>query len=156
MKKNILVPFDGSKNALEALHVAIGLAKALQEKLVVLNVQPEFKTPNVKRFFSEEDVLEYQNQLFHEVTDSIEQELKNSGLDYEIRLRVGDVKEQILLEATPSDEFNESGCSVYGVRMIVMGSRGMNPMLGGILGSVSYGIVNAAPCPITIVPFSCE
>ena len=39
--------------------------------------------------------------------------------------------------------------------MIVMGSRGMNPIMGGVLGSVSYGVINSALCPVTIVPFSC-
>lgn len=34
MKQDILVPFDGSDNAKEALRVAIDLAKALKEKMV--------------------------------------------------------------------------------------------------------------------------
>ena len=38
MKRNILVPFDGSDNALAALRLAITLAKPLQEKVIVLNV----------------------------------------------------------------------------------------------------------------------
>ncbi|HBS60065.1 MAG TPA: hypothetical protein DEA44_12440, partial [Firmicutes bacterium] len=30
------------------------------------------------------------------------------------------------------------------------------PVAGGLLGSVSYGVVNAAPCPVTIVPYACK
>jgi nucleotide-binding universal stress UspA family protein len=155
MKRDILVPFDGSKNAVEALRVAMNLAKALHEKVIVLNVQPEFKTPNVKRFFSEQDVREYQRQLFREAIGSTEQELNDAGVDYEIRLKVGDPKEVIVKQAYPFAA-EQPGCGAAGIRMIIMGSRGMNPLLGGVLGSVSYGVVNAAPCPVTIVPYACD
>jgi nucleotide-binding universal stress UspA family protein len=40
MKQNILAPFDGSANALEALKVAVDMAKAFNEKVVLLNIQP--------------------------------------------------------------------------------------------------------------------
>lgn len=155
MKRDILVPFDGSKNAGEALRLAITLAKALHEKVVVLNVQSDFQTPNVKRFFSEQDVKEYQQQLFREAIGTVEQELNESGVDYEVRLRIGDPKEVIIKQAYPFAS-SQSGCSTAGARLIVMGSRGMNPILGGVLGSISYGVLNAAPCPVTIVPYSCE
>lgn len=154
MKQDILVPFDGSKNAVEALHLAIAMAKSLNEKLIVLNVQPEFQTPNVKRFFSEKDIREYQQQLYREVMDPVIPALEAANVPYEVKLRIGDSKEQIVLEAGPVDS-NLPGCATSGVRMIIMGSRGMNPVIGGVLGSVSYGVVNAAPCPITIVPYSC-
>lgn len=154
MKRDILVPFDGSKNALAALRFAIPLAKALKEKLVVLNVQPDFQSLNVRRFFSEQDVRDYQRQMYREAIDAVEPELKEADIDYELRLKIGDPKEIILKQAYPFDA--EPQCSTVGVRMIIMGSRGMHPILGGVLGSVSYGVVNAAPCPVTIVPYSCE
>jgi nucleotide-binding universal stress UspA family protein len=155
MKRDILIPFDGSKNAGEALHLAITMAKSLQEKVIVLNIQPAFRTPNVQRFFNDEAIREYQEQQFHEVTAPIEQVLKDSGIEFEIKLGLGDAKEQILRQANPTGS-DQPGCSMSGVRMIVMGSRGLNPVVGGILGSVSYGVVNAATCPVTIVPYSCE
>ncbi|EGO65756.1 universal stress protein [Acetonema longum] len=154
MKRDILVPFDGSPNALMALRFAIPLAKSLQEKIVVLNVQPDLRTPNVKRFFSEQDVRDYQQQMYREAIEPIEKELAEAEVDYELRLKIGDPKEIILKQAYPFD--SEPQCSTVGVRMIIMGSRGMHPILGGVLGSVSYGVVNAAPCPVTIVPYSCE
>ncbi|KYZ75947.1 hypothetical protein AXX12_05760 [Anaerosporomusa subterranea] len=155
MKKDILVPFDGSKNALEALHLAISLAKLFQEKLIILNVQPDLQTPNVKRFFSEKDVRQYQEQMYNETIAPIKQELDNAGVEYETKLLIGNAKEQIIQQAAPV-ESAQQGCSTVGVRMIVMGSRGMSPVIGGILGSVSYGVLQAAPCPVTIVPYACE
>lgn len=155
MKKNILVPFDGSKNATEALHLAINMAKLMQEKVVVLNIQPSFHSIHTKMFFSETAVHEYQEQLFRETVSAAVEILRNAGVEYELKLRIGDAKEQICLEAN-GDNPAQDGCSLTGIRLIVMGSRGMNPVLGGVLGSVSYGVVNAAPCPVTIVPYSCN
>ncbi len=143
MKKGLLVPFDGSTNATEALHLAVTLAKALGEKVIVLNVQPSFRTVHTKLFFQESELQEYQQKLFHETVEAAETILQRSDVNYECKLRIGDPRQQIIAEAKNTL-----------VRMIVMGSRGMNPIVGGVLGSVSYGIVNAAVCPTTIVPLS--
>lgn len=155
MKKDILVPFDGSKNAIEALHLAVTLAKVLQEKLVILNIQPAFHTVNTKRFFTEQTIRDYQVQLFEETVAPAREILENSGIEYEIILKTGDAKEMICQQAMAGADASH-GCATTGVRMIIMGSRGMNPILGGVLGSVSYGVVNAASCPVTIVPYSCS
>ncbi|TWH46902.1 universal stress protein [Sporomusa sp. KB1] len=155
MKKDILVPFDGSKNAIEALHWAVTIAKALQEKIIVLNVQSSFHTVHTKIFFNENTIRDYQQQLFQEIIVSAKKILEDSGVAYELKLRIGDAKDQICQEAGIDDTVEAGSCSPNGVRMIIMGSRGMNPMLGGVLGSVSYGVVNVAQCPVTIVPYSC-
>ncbi|WP_094605318.1 hypothetical protein SPSIL_002830 [Sporomusa silvacetica DSM 10669] len=155
MKKYILVPFDGSKNAIEALHWAVTMAKALQEKIIVLNVQSSFHTAHTKIFFNENTIRDYQQQLFQEIIVSAKKVLEDSGVAYELKLRIGDAKDQICQEAGIDDTIEAGSCSPNGVRMIIMGSRGMNPMLGGVLGSVSYGVVNVAQCPVTIVPYSC-
>lgn len=154
MKTAILVPFDGSKNAVGALQFAINLAKSLQEKVVVLNVQPSFRTVHTKMFFDETAVREYQEQLFEEMVSPAKKLLQDAGVEYEFKLRTGDPKEQICKEVI-ADNNAQTGCSTS-VRMIVMGSRGMNPMLSGVLGSVSYGVINSAVCPVTIVPLTCS
>ena len=155
MKKDILVPFDGSENATEALKLALSIAKLMQEKVIVLNVQSSFHSVHTKLYFTESTIHDYQQKLFHETMASAKNILENSGVEYELKLRIGDAKEQICEEAM-SGHATKAECATVGVRMIVMGSRGMNPLLGGLLGSVSYGMVTAAPCPITIVPFSCN
>lgn len=154
MKKDILVPFDGSKNAIEALQLAVTLAKLLQEKLIILNVQPSFHSVHTKMFFQQNVIRSYQEQLFEETVAPAKKILEDAGLEYELKLKIGDAKEQICQEAIAGNTV-QPGCAITGVRMIIMGSRGMNPVLGGVLGSVSYGVVNAAACPVTIVPFSC-
>lgn len=153
MKRDILVPFDGSDNALEALSLAITLAKALQEKVILLNVQHSFHTPHVKKFFSEATIKAYQQQLFEEAVPPAKRMLDEAGVPYELKLRIGDPKDLICEEAKAGT--GKDACSTTGVRMIVMGSRGMNPVMGGVVGSVSYAVVSKAICPVTIVPMTC-
>lgn len=155
MREGILVPFDGSANALEALRVAITMGKAFGEKIILLNVQPKFQTVHTKLLFSDSVIREYQEQLFAEAVEKGKQLLDKEHVEYITMLRIGDAKEQICLVAN-ADHPGKNACSDFGVRWIVMGSRGMNAVFGGLLGSVSYGVVNAAPCPVTIVPYSCE
>lgn len=143
MKKNILVPFDGSINATDALKEAITIAKALGERIVLLNAQPTFETVHTKIFFSPKDVEEYREQLCHETVAPALEILKNSGAPFEIRMRAGTPKDVILQEARQGE----------GVRMIVMGSRGLKVVTGFFLGSTSYGVLQEASCPVMIVPY---
>ncbi len=143
MKKNILTPFDGSTNAIDALQQAITLAKALGEKVILLNVQPTFHTAHTKIFFNEKDIREYQLQLCQETADPAIKILKDSGVPFEVRLRIGVPKDVILQEAAGEE----------GARLIVMGSRGLNPILGAFLGTTSYGVLQEALCPVMIVPY---
>lgn len=154
MKKGIVVPFDGSANAIEAVRAAIDLAKAFGENIILLNVQPSFKTVHTKMFFSNAQIQEYQNDLYQEVIKSAVVILKEAGVEFTTKLRVGDAKAQIILEASGSSVDAEA-CSEDGARFIVMGSRGMNAVLGSVLGSVSYGVLHQAVCPVVIVPHSC-
>ncbi|MDT8900581.1 universal stress protein [Anaeroselena agilis] len=145
MKRNILLPFDGSTNAIAALQQAIILAKALDEEVILLNVQPTFHTAHTKLFFNENEIHEYQLQLCQETADPAIQILKDSGASFEVRLRVGVPKDIIVQEASREGE--------DGVRLIVMGSRGLNPIIGAFLGTTSYGVLQEAPCPVLIVPY---
>lgn len=155
MKQGILVPFDGSDNATQALKLAIELANVLKEKIILLNVQPSFETLHTKLFFGKNQIQEYQEELFNEVIKPAVELLQSQGIEYTTKLRIGEPKTQVLLEAWGGKLDEEACCSTEGVRMIVMGSRGMNAVIGGILGSVSHGVLHQAPCPVTIVPYSC-
>jgi nucleotide-binding universal stress UspA family protein len=154
MKQDILVPFDGSANATEALRMAIEMAKAFKEKIVLLNVQPSFETPNIKRFFNQGQIDDYRVQMAGEALQSGEDVLKQSGVEFITKTRVGDPREQICREAS-ADSAEGAVCKDRGMRLIVMGSRGLNALVGSVLGSVSMGVLHHAPCPVTIVPYSC-
>lgn len=155
MKKDILVPFDSSDNAKEALRVAIDLARAFNEKIVLLNVQPSYETPHTKRFFGQSQIEDFRRQMGDEALQPGTEILNGSGVGFVAKMLVGDAREQICNEAL-AGHAEGTACTSTGVRMIVMGSRGLNAILGSVLGSVSMGVLHHAPCPVTIVPYSCQ
>ncbi|RXT15328.1 universal stress protein [Ammoniphilus sp. CFH 90114] len=137
----ILIPVDGSEHSLKALNYAIDMAKAYGDELMILNVQPSFETMNTRRFFSKEDIAEYRNQLADEALEQAVRLVEESGLNFIKKLKIGVPKIEICNEVQEND-----------VRCIVMGSRGKGPVIGTVIGSVSYGVLHEAPCPVTIVP----
>jgi nucleotide-binding universal stress UspA family protein len=152
MRKGILVPFDGSENAIAALKEAANIGEAFGEQIIVLNVQPTYKTLHVKMFFSEKDVDSYQQQQAQEILAPAEEYLRKRKVAFTTKYREGIFVEEICAEADADIE----GCGDTGVRYIVMGYRGMNPMFGGLLGSVSYGVLHHAKCPVHLVPPICS
>lgn len=58
-----------------------------------------------------------------------------------MKFRVGIPEVQICKEAEEQQ-----------VGLIVMGSRGLGPITGKILGSISNGVLKNSPCPVTIIP----
>lgn len=141
MGKTLIVPVDGSPYSLKALQYAIPFAKATGAEIVLLNVQPNFNTPNVKRFFSEQDIKEYQTKLAKEALAPAEEILLETPLKFSTATRIGAPDVEICNEAKER-----------GAEGIFMGSRGLGPIRGALLGSVSYAVLHNAPCPVTIVP----
>lgn len=137
----ILVPMDGSKHALKALDFAISMANMYDEKLLLLNVQRldhVSATGDVDSVFeNERKAKERQGLMCLEVAG----EQIEGKAAYEKKVRFG----------VPSIEIANEAKEVN-ARCIVMGSRGNGPIVSAILGSVSYGVLHLAPCPVTIVP----
>jgi nucleotide-binding universal stress UspA family protein len=153
MRRDILVPFDGSADATEALRVAIDMAKAFGETIVLLNVQPTYQTPHTKEFFSLKQIEDYRAQMADEVMQPGKDLLKQSGVAFIARMRVGDPREQICQEAR-ADSAQGAARRDRGVRFVVMGSRGLSAILGIVMGSVSMGVLHNACRPVMIVPSS--
>lgn len=146
MAHTYLVPYDASDNAKKALLWAVDAAKLSGARIRLMNIQPSFKTVHAKTLFNKSDIEEYQNQLFGECTEGVEAILKSSGVDYSVELGVGDPKEVLV------DTVKASRETANPIDLIIMGSRGTNPFFGGVLGSVSYAMINSGVCPVTIIP----
>ncbi|MCQ9327914.1 universal stress protein [Pelistega suis] len=147
MAHTYLVPYDGSDNAKKALNWAIEYAKLTKARIEVLNIQPSFKTIHAKTLFNKHDIEEYQVQLFNETVEGVADLLRDSGVDeYRITWNEGDPKE-VLVETVKTSQTGD-----HPIELIIMGSRGTNPFFGGVLGSVSYAMINSGVCPVTIIP----
>lgn len=147
MAHTYLVPYDGSDNAKKALNWAIEYAKLTKARIEVLNIQPSFKTIHAKTLFNKHDIEEYQVQLFNETVEGVADLLRDSGVDeYRITWNEGDPKE-VLVETVKTSQTGD-----HPIELIIMGSRGTNPFFGGVLGSVSYAMINSGVCPVMIIP----
>lgn len=137
----ILVPVDGSPNSDKAIRYALTLAEGKAEELIFLNVQPNYNTPYVKRFASQDQINDMQQETSKEVLSHSLEIAKDSTVPIRTVLRIGDPGREICKEAEES-----------GVDNIVMGYRGLGAVKRAILGSVATHVLHETPCPITIVP----
>ncbi|WAA09600.1 universal stress protein [Fervidibacillus albus] len=141
MKKTILVPVDQSNHSYRALDFAIQLARKGNDTIAILNVQPNLHTPSTERFLLKEEVDTYLKEMGMKVLNHAKAYIEGSSVEVKVFIRIGSPKIEIIKLANELNAY-----------LIVMGSRGLGPLKGTVLGSVSYGVLHDAPCPVTIVP----
>lgn len=136
----ILVPVDGSDNALRAVDFAIGLAKGRPgARLELLNVQPPVGS-TVSMFVSKADIKGYQRDEGMKAMERAIKAVENSGVPFGHHIGVG-VPGQVVAAFV-----KELGCG-----HIVMGTRGLGAALGLLMGSVTTDVVHNSPVPVTLV-----
>jgi|1186.fasta_scaffold71838_2 nucleotide-binding universal stress UspA family protein len=136
--KNILIATDGSEAAGDALDVAIEIAKQAGAELQVLSVRP--LTP-VGRAGVGSPILEVeQDEGATHISEDAAGKARAAGVEAKAHVAHGDVVASIAEAAT-----------LFGVDLLVVGSRGHGPLTGAVLGSVSHALVQQSPVPVTIV-----
>lgn len=133
MYKKILVPIDGSAHSTRALEEAIKIAKTTNGTITLLTVQP-----------SRTNILSIQKQPSNEPTKSIilaegQKIVQAEGVFAEAVLLEGNVVDRIVNTAKEGN-----------FDVIVIGARGLNRFEEVLLGSVSHGVVEKAPCPVIV------
>jgi nucleotide-binding universal stress UspA family protein len=136
--KTILVATDGSEPAEQALDVAIDLARETGAALQVLSVrQPR----PAGRAGSGPAVSETEEAHGAEhIAERAAERARQAGVDATAHAGHGDVVDAIADAATS-----------LGADLLVVGSRGLGPVAGAVLGSVSHALVHRSPVPLTIV-----
>lgn len=134
--KNILVPYDGSDHARKALEHAIDLAQCSKEcKIYIATIFSKAKALK----HSEEKSVEELRQLAKD-------ELEKAAAKVPETVK----KETIFLEGEPRPELlmlaEEHNCD-----LIVMGSRGLGPIEGILMGSVSSYLVSHSKAQVYII-----
>lgn len=139
---NILLPVDGSDNALRAVRFVIGLAKksAAPPEIHLLAVQPPIISGDVKMFIAKEDIDGYYRDEGNKALAAARAELDAAAVKYQHHIGVGHIAETIAAYV------KEKGCT-----QVVMGTRGMGGFAGMVLGSVATKVVHLVSCPVTLV-----
>ena len=137
MFNKILFPLDRSREAQEAMAVAIDLVQKYQSQLVLLSV---VETPDLDSDVTDDPVMRSPDaidQLLH----SAQALFAKRGIQAEILQREGKPAFTI---CDVADELN--------VDLIVMGSSGIGLDVEHTAESVASRVINLSPCPVLIVP----
>ena len=155
--KTILVPFDGSQPAQNALEVAKKLiADDPKSTLHILSVVPagvvakEFQTPATPGTGT--PMLFPDSDSYQKVIDRAKQ-TASDRLTKDLAHHLDDVKCKVVVASIISSKIAD-GIVDYAdgnrCEIIVMGRRGLGS-LRGMLGSVSYGVLHQADMPVLTV-----
>lgn len=137
----ILLPFDGSAAALEAVLVTIRLAAdGLNTSVVLANVQESASLYEL--------MVAHDPQMIEQVSDAAgantlkpaQALLGEAGITFEIEVGTGDPAHTLV------DILENYGCD-----MVVMGASGTSTLRSALLGSVSNELLHAAGVPVMIV-----
>lgn len=140
MFKKILLPFDGSEHAMKAVDYSIELGRLDGAQVEILYV-----SPSVEHYMRDSaslvDSLEAAvREKAEEIIAKATVKFKDSGVHYTTSIKTGDAATVICDEA----EQNK-------IKLIVMGSRGLNAAMDFLLGSVSHRVLSHAHCPVFVV-----
>ena len=143
--KNIIVPTDGSVNSKRALEHAIVLASSLGASITlvyvanIVSVISNFdQIPNASGYVTQQVALDMEEEG-KGVLDDFAKEVPE-GIDVKTVFEVGSPGPAVL-----------SVAKKYKADLIVMGSRGLGPLKGLFMGSVSSYVVTHSGCPVLIV-----
>jgi nucleotide-binding universal stress UspA family protein len=140
--RKLLVPFDGSDNALRALHYAASIAREhppIAIHVVTVHDKPE-EYGYMEVYVPREKLADLQRQSSQARLAVAEEILEQAAVPYEAEILIGHTAEAIARRA------DELGCD-----SIVMGTRGMTAIGGLVMGSIATKVVHAAHVPVTLV-----
>lgn len=133
MYQKILVPIDGSTHSKRALLEAIKIAKMTSGTITLLNIKN-----------NRSNVLQPPNRTSTDMAQNSvlidgQRLVQADGVSVETLLLEGNVVDQIVKTAK-EEKFD----------LIVIGARGLSAIEEILLGSVSHGVVEKAPCPVIV------
>ncbi len=136
MFNKILFPLDRSREAQEAIAVAIDLVQKYQSKLILLSVVEAPVAADVS-----DDPIMQSPEAIDRLLHSAQAMFAKRGIQADILQREGKPAFTI---CDVADELN--------VNLIVMGSSGIGLDVEHTAESVASRVINLAPCPVLIVP----
>lgn len=140
--RTILVPFDFSEHAIEALEIALDLAKRFDSSVHILHVMA---TPILGATSMDPAPLDYhgnlRDSLFESLCDIADAAQKRTSLTV-----IGRVVSGMNITETIREAAEEISAD-----LIVMGTHGRTGLAHILLGSVTERTLRCAPCPVLTV-----
>lgn len=144
MTEKIVVAYDGSGNAHDAVNFALSIAKAAGADLIVAHVLEwspySFLTKSEveERHKRRKEELERADKA---IVSPLLQEIQSSGVNVEVMVKYGHIAETLL--AIVKDT---------GASQLILGRTGQSSLTSRLFGSVAGSLAQVAPVPVTIVP----
>lgn len=138
----ILVPVDGSDNALRAVEYAAQAAKHYESPsihLLTVHSEPMIYGP-ITVYFDEDKLKEIYREQGEALLKRVAAVVAPSGVPCTEEMIFGDVAPSIARRA------DELGCDV-----IIMGTRGLGALGSFVMGSVATKVVHLTHRPVTLV-----
>jgi nucleotide-binding universal stress UspA family protein len=138
----VLVPIDGSQNALRALRHVLDTRSWYSEPLEVhlLNVQLQVVSGAVKMFIPQDQLNEFYEEQGQAALKPARELVQASGVAHHARVGVGDAAATITAYA------RDQGCA-----LISMGTRGLGSIGNMLLGSVATKVIHLADVPVLLI-----
>jgi nucleotide-binding universal stress UspA family protein len=142
MMTKILIPVDGSANAQRAVDYVVKNIAALKDtpQLLLLNVQWNVATGNVKLFINQQTINDYYREKGMAALQLARAALDAAALPYQYHISIGTPAEAIAQYA------NEQA-----VDQIVMGRQGQGGLQSLLLGSVMNKVLHLASNPVLLI-----
>lgn len=136
----ILIPCDGSDNGLRAVRHAASVAKQHSDvQLELLYVQDPMPL-KVHAAFSVQEIEQMQADEAGRILQPARQILDAEAVPYQFRWRAGPPAREIARFA------EEAQCDA-----IIMGTRGLGPVAGMMIGSVATKVIHLVKVPVTLI-----
>ena len=138
----ILIPVDGSDNALRAVRHIVDHRSQFCEPIEVhlLNVQSPIASGSVKMFISRQQLNDYHRDEGMAALKEARAFVDRAGLPFHHHIGVGEIAPTI------ADYAKEKNC-----QQIVMGTHGRGGLAGMLLGSVATKVIHLAEMPVLLV-----
>ena len=140
--RNILVPYDGSKNSSRAFKIAIDMAKKYDSKIIgitCIDVIYRGQWYYDSDYYA--DKIKKQKEIVRKSVANLEKSAKKEGIDFTFEVfQSRSVVEKIITFAKTKK-----------IDLIVMGSHGRTGFDKVLLGSVANGVAQRVKCHVMIV-----
>ena len=140
--RNILVPYNGSKNSSRAFKIAIDMAKKYDSKIIgITSIDVIYRGQwyHDSDYYAEK--IKKQKEIVRKSVANLEKSAKKEGIDFTFEVfQSRSIVEKIITFAKTKK-----------IDLIVMGSHGRTGFDKVLLGSVANGVAQRVKCHVMIV-----